>query len=183
MDKAPNLLPKQDRDALRGWWLAVSRPSTRTPHWDIACTCTVDGRRGLLLVEAKAHTQELKIEDQVTARGLNRERIAQCIEEANVSLSNQTKVDWALSHEYRYQMANRFAWSWRLTQLGYPVILVYLGFLQAEEMSTPFCDHAEWEGLVKSYSLPIISRRGLGPAMGHSRRVLGPAHLFQRYTP
>ena len=127
LDKAARLLPKQDRDELRSWWLAASRPSTRTPHWDIACTCTVGGRKGLLLVEAKAHTQELKIEDHVMARGPNRERIAGCIEEANISLTNQTELDWVLSPEHRYQMANRFAWSCKLTQLGYPVILVYLG--------------------------------------------------------
>ena len=161
MDKAARLLPKEDRDELRSWWLASSRPNTRTPHWDIACTCTVDGRKGLLLVEAKAHTQELKIEDHVMARGANRKRIAECIEEANISLANQTELDWVLSHEHRYQMANRFAWSWKLTELGYPVILVYLGFLSAEEMrggkeQVPFGNHAEWEGLVKALSEPLF---------------------------
>ena len=54
-------------------------------------------------------------------------------------------------------MANRFAWSWKLTELGYPVILIYLGFLGAEEMrsgreQTPFDSHAEWDGLVKAHS-------------------------------
>ena len=156
LDKAAKLLPKQDRDKLRDWWLAVSRPNTRTPCWDIACTCTVDGHRGLLLVEAKAHTQELKVKDQVGGSLLNSERIAECIEEANISLANQTDLDWALSHEHRYQMANRFAWSWKLTQLGYPVVLVYLGFLVAEEMQNPFDSHAEWGGLVKSHSEPLF---------------------------
>ena len=63
LDKAARLIPKQDRDQLRSWWLAASRPSTLTPNWDIASTCTVGGRKGLLLVEAKAHTQELKTDD------------------------------------------------------------------------------------------------------------------------
>ena len=135
--------------------------SSRTPHWDIACTCTVGERKGLLLIEAKAHTQELKIEDHVKARGLNRARIAKCIEEANISLANQANLDWALSHERHYQMANRFAWSWKLTELGYPVILVYLGFLRAEDMrrgreQTPFDSHAEWRGLVKAHSEPLF---------------------------
>ena len=161
LDKAAKLLPKSDRDKLRNWWLAVSRRNTRTPTWDIASTCTVDGHKGLLLVEGKAHTQELKIEDHVKARGLNRARIAECIEEANAALAYWTDLDWALSHEHRYQMANRFAWSWKLTELGYPVILVYLGFLRAEEMrkgreQTPFDGHAEWEGLVKSHSQPLF---------------------------
>ena len=69
LDKAARLLPKQDRGKLRDWWLAVSRPHARTPNWDIASTCTVDRRKGLLLVEAKAHTQELKIDDHVKAEG------------------------------------------------------------------------------------------------------------------
>ena len=161
LDKAAKLLPKQDRDKLRNWWLAVSRRNTRTPTWDVASTCTVDGHKGLLLVEAKTHTQELKIEDHVKARGLNRARIAECIEEANSGLARWTELGWALSHEHRYQMANRFAWSWKLTELGYPIILVYLGFLRAEEMrkgrkQTPFNSHADWEGFLKSHSQPLF---------------------------
>lgn len=134
LDKAGRLLPKQDCDGLRSWWLAVSRGNTRTPNWDIASTCTVDGRKGLLLIEAKAHTEELKVEDRVGAGPRNRARIAKCIKEANAALKSWTNLNWALSHEHRYQMANRFAWSWKLADLGYPVILVYLGFLGAEEM-------------------------------------------------
>ena len=161
LDKAERLIPKQDRDQLHSWWLAVSRRNTRTPTWDIASTCTVDGRKGLLLVEAKAHTQELKVEDQVKASPRNRARIAECIEEANAALEAWTGLHWALSHEHRYQMANRFAWSWKLTELGYPVILIYLGFLGAEEMrsgreQTPFDSHAEWEGLVRAHSEPLF---------------------------
>ena len=121
----------------------------------------MDGHKGLLLVEAKAHTQELKVQDQVEASLRNRERIAQCIEEANAALADGTDLNWALSHEHRYQMANRFAWSWKLTELGYPVVLVYLGFLRAEEMrkgreQAPFKNHAEWEGLVKAHSEPLF---------------------------
>ena len=161
LDKAARLLPKQDRGKLRDWWLAVSRPNTRTPTWDIASTCTVDGHKGLLLVEAKAHTPELKTNDQVKGSLPNRERIAECIEEANAALADQTDLNWALSHKHRYQMANRFAWSWKLTELGYPVVLVYLGFLRAEEMrkgseQTPLENHAEWECLVKAHSEPLF---------------------------
>lgn len=161
LDKAERLLPKQDRDRLRSWWLAVSRPNTQTPNWDIVSTCTVDGRKGLLLVEAKAHTQELKVEDQVKATNpRNRARIAGCINETNAALKTWTNIHWALSYEHRYQMANRFAWSWKLTDLGYPVILIYLGFLEAEEMrcgtQSPFDSHSGWEGLVKSHSRPLF---------------------------
>ncbi len=162
MDKAWRLLPPvQEREALRKWWLAVPGGNVRTPTWDIASTLTIDGRKGFLLVEAKAHTGELKTEDRVKAGPANLERIARCIKEANSSLSVWTGHTWALSHEHYYQMANRFAWSWKLTQLGYPVVLVYLGFLGADEMregrdQVPFACHADWKDLVKYRSKKLF---------------------------
>ncbi len=166
-DKAAKLLPKQDRDKLRDWWLAVWRGNTRTPHWDIASTCTAYGHKGLLLVEAKAHASELKTEGKrlrsdATSDSLkNHERIGWAITEAPIGLASATGNPWNISRDDHYQLSNRFAWSWKLTQLGYPVVLVYLGFLRAEEMrkgreQTPFNSYAEWEGLVKSHSQPLF---------------------------
>ena len=161
LHQAPRLLPRQDCEALGDWWLKEQSDDSKTPNWDIASTCTVNGHKGLLLVEAKAHTQELKVKDQAGGSLLNRERIVGCIKEANAALADQTELDWALSHQHRYQMANRFAWSWKLTELGYPVILVYLGFLGAEEMrngreQNPLNSPAEWEDLVKAHSEPLF---------------------------
>jgi hypothetical protein len=45
---------------LLAWWLGPARSSGTTPTIDIASTCTVGGRRGLLLIEAKAHDNELE---------------------------------------------------------------------------------------------------------------------------
>ena len=57
-------------------------------------------------------------------------------------------------------MSNRFTWAWKLTELGVPVILVYLAFLRATDMrnpgETPFADEAQWETLVKSHSAPLF---------------------------
>ena len=56
-------------------------------------------------------------------------------------------------------MSNRFAWAWKLTDLGLPVILVYLGFLKADEMAdigSPFAIGSDWETLVKSHSEPLF---------------------------
>ena len=114
LHQATRLLSPQECESLGDWWLAEQSNNSRTPNWDIASTCTVDGVRGLLIVEAKAHTRELKVEDLVGGNLANRKRIAECIEEANVALANQTGLEWALSHNHRYQMANRFAWSWKL---------------------------------------------------------------------
>jgi hypothetical protein len=55
------------------------------------------------------------------------------IQEAGLALSEQTGLTWALSRDWCYQMSNRFAWAWKLVELGKPVILIYLGFLAYDE--------------------------------------------------
>ena len=164
--RVDSLLDPAIGDSLINWWLAVPKVG-RVPHWDIASTCTIEGRLGLLLVEAKAHDQELikeeagkKQEKIQSADNLrNRAQIDSCMYHANISLSAETKSPWSLSIEHYYQMSNRFAWGWKLTELGIPVILVYLGFLKTEEMcdqGVPFAEHISWENLVKSQSTTLF---------------------------
>src|SRR5207248_1224998 len=45
---------------LRKWWLAHEQ-GANTPNWDIAMGCQVEGRPGLILVEAKANVPELTV--------------------------------------------------------------------------------------------------------------------------
>ena len=54
LDKAPRLLPDALCVLLGKWWLPANGQGARTPNFDIASTCTVDGVSGLLLIEAKA---------------------------------------------------------------------------------------------------------------------------------
>ena len=164
---ATGLLPQKVRDKLDDWWLVVK--SGQRPQWDIASTCNIHGTKGLLLVEAKAHTKEL--DDELKGKDLqgnasansrrNHKRIGAAIQEANVSLKDQTQPVWSLQRDRCYQMSNRFAWSWKLTELCYSVILVYLGFVNAEEMRTgrnhvPFADHSHWKSCVESHSRPLF---------------------------
>lgn len=58
LGEAAAFLSAEHREALTGWWLAV-RERANTPNWDIVSTCQIDGRQGLVLVEAKAHRGEL----------------------------------------------------------------------------------------------------------------------------
>ena len=174
LHNAPQLLKPETGKQLLDWWLAVADGKLRTPNLDIASTCTVtvDGRstRGLLLVEAKAHTEELiKEETGKTLRPpvtlnsrRNHLRIGVSIQEACLDLMQQTGQHWAISRDWNYRMSNRFAWSWKLTDLGFPVILVYLGFLNAGEMERgnkqrPFANHIEWEQIVKPHSQLLFS--------------------------
>jgi hypothetical protein len=165
---ATRLIPSENqRQHLSDWWLAVPE-NANTPNWDIASTCMVSGKPGLLLVEAKAHDAELQNEAKgkelkppvsINSRR-NHMRIGACIQDASLALAGETHLPWALSRDWNYQMSNRFAWAWKLTSLGIPIVLVYLGFLHAEEMcsdkQTAFATTDEWEKLVKSHSEPLF---------------------------
>ncbi|RJP82587.1 MAG: hypothetical protein C4522_02940 [Desulfobacteraceae bacterium] len=176
LHRAPKLLDPEMGKQLQDWWLAVVSGNSKTPNWDIASTCTVSangrGKPGLLLLESKAHTEELNKED--TGKSLrhpvsensqrNHLRIGKCIQDANLALTEGTGFSWSLSRDRNYQMSNRFTWSLKLIELGFSVILVYLGFLNATEMDKGkkqrhFADHAEWQSLVKSHSAPLFSEK------------------------
>ena len=146
---------------LSDWWV----PDGSGPTWDLVSECLVGrgtrARRGVLLIEAKAHWAELKQTDEKKLDAnasdnsrSNHDRIGSAIDEANVGLRTLTDdPGWALNRDQCYQLSNRFAWAWKLMDLGVPVVLVYLGFLNATEMSDqgdPFCDHADWERCVKT---------------------------------
>ena len=54
----------------------------------------------------------------------------------------------AISRDSHYQLANRLAFTWKLAQLGVPVVLVYLGFTGDDgiaEAGKPFRDDADWQ--------------------------------------
>jgi hypothetical protein len=154
------LLPDKQRK-LRSWWLEKPR-GARVPNWDIASTCTIEGVKGLLLVEAKAHDKELseagKSQPISDNSQLNHKQIRQAIAQANSGLSKVT-AGWALSRDSHYQLSNRFAWAWKLAVLEVPVILVYLGFLNATEMldqGQPFNNVEAWQTCIRSHARNIV---------------------------
>ena len=173
-DRLP-FLSDECREAVTSWWLAV-REQANTPNWDIASTATIGGAEGLLLVEAKAHSGEIKTEGksvrprstatterktserQLSNHARNHAQIEAACGEASTAL-NAALPGWALSVQSRYQLCNRFAWAWKIASLGIPVVLVYLGFIRADEMSDqglPFIDGVKWEHLVREHSKGII---------------------------
>jgi hypothetical protein len=130
------------------WWLAVRR-NANTPNWDLVSTCTIDEHKGLVLLEAKAHEPELHLKDRCgAANKQNRKQIIQAIGEANKALRN----GWLLSADRCYQLRYRFAWAWKVASLGRPVVLIYLGFLNAHEMDQPFQNLAAWERSLLEYA-------------------------------
>jgi hypothetical protein len=159
------LLPADVRVALQRWWLSVPTNNSRTPNWDIASTCTIEDKQGILLIEAKAHDREL-IREETGRKNIdppvsgsprrNLLGIDWAIRDASAALTDDTGLTWTLSRDWNYQMSNRFAWAWKLTDLGVPVVLVYLGFLGAEEMKdkrgNSITSADAWESIVKRHS-------------------------------
>jgi hypothetical protein len=85
------------------------------------------------------------------AIGLNQLQIDAAIQQANAGL-NGLLPGWHLAQHIFYQLSNRFAWSWKIASLGMPVVLVYLGFLNADEMPQPFHSAAHWAAVVRGWA-------------------------------
>jgi len=165
----PNdLLVPREQKQLKTWWLK-HKQGANTPNWDIASTCHVGSKKGLLLIEAKAHDQELRGEEKGKSLKANASdnsfdnhlKIGRAIADAAAQMQRATFLPCAITRDNHYQMSNRFAWACKLTELGYAVILVYLGFLKAGEMAdegAPFASHAEWQALVESHSEPLFPK-------------------------
>ena len=161
----PNgLVPHSIQRQLQTWWLAVPR-GANAPNWDIVSTCNIRGEPGLLLVEAKAHSNELdrggkSLGSDASPNSIkNHERIDVAIAEAATQFQEATGKRWDISRDHHYQLSNRFAWSWKLASLGIPVVLLYLGFLNAHDMGDRgrvFRSEAEWRRTLKDHSRYVI---------------------------
>jgi hypothetical protein len=135
----PNLI---DWAALKAWWLRHPR-GANTPNWDMALACEIEAKPGLILIEAKAHAAELKVDGKapIQPNSINsaendrqiRAAIAEAAEEFGV-------LGYAcrLSADSHYQLANRLAFTWKLASLGLPTILIYLGFLGDTGLAGPY---------------------------------------------
>jgi hypothetical protein len=177
---------------LWSWWLRHNGRAN-TPNWDIASDCEVNGRRGLVLVEAKANVPELKpdgkeLKPTASERAReNHEGIGAAIAEASDALANAV-AGVALSRDNHYQLSNRVALSRKLAHSGTPVILVYLGFTGDSgiaDVGEPLHDDSHWHRVLEDHMngvLPVgfLEREiDCGAASMHmlvrSRPVLDPS--------
>ena len=167
LGRSERFLTRETRRRLQTWWLEVKPHSTTLPNWDLVSRAMVDGREGLLLVEAKAHAAELEKEAAGKRPGnaTNDRRIAACLAEAARSLSRAHPGAWRFDPRGHYQMANRFAWAWKLAALGVPVVLVYLGFTGANEMRAPFLSDESWTDCVHRHAKGRIPESAWGSAI------------------
>jgi hypothetical protein len=162
---------------LKDWWLIHQR-GANTPNWDIAVCCKIEGRPGFVLAEAKANRAELKDEGKKLSETASRnsrenhQQIGRAIGEACAGWQLiDSRVN--ISHESHYQLANRLAYTWKLGMFGFPIVLVYLGFIGDEgirDVGDPFADEEDWNQAFSQHAHDIIpielfdKRIDLGPA-------------------
>lgn len=153
---------------LNKWWL---EKSARTPVWDLVCKAEIDGAQGLILVEAKAHNNELYKENDKTGSekdSANYNRIEEALKQVNGFYS------YELSPDTHYQLSNRIAWSIKLASLGIPVVLIYLGCINTEEMDSSISKNDslimginDWKELVEKYSGEVGFKKWEEPIPGN----------------
>ncbi len=144
--------------AISSWWLKHAR-GANTPNWDIALSCEVEGRPGLILVEAKANVPELgkagkRADPKASVNSTeNHEHIKSAIETARNALMSLLP-GISIASDKHYQLSNRIAFAWKLASEGIPTVLIYLGFTGDQgiaDAGKPFADDADWQSMFKTH--------------------------------
>ena len=155
----------QVHEKTKHWWLP-RQPGGRGGKgatWDLLSTVTIGGKRGLLLVEAKAHETELLISGKSlksfasVQSKINHEHISNRLTEISESLNRATDGGFSLSIDTNFQLANRVAWGWKLAESGVPVVLLYLGFIgDTHFRSDYFRDSDHWQRAMDDYMSGVL---------------------------
>jgi hypothetical protein len=148
---------------LEDWWL-LHKEGANTPNWDIAAVCEIEGKPGLVLVEAKANWRELSIAGKPLARDASRksrenhDHIGGAIQEACEGWQRSDERV-SIARDSHYQLANRLAFTWKLADLGIPVVLLYLGFTGDEgirDAGLPFADDDDWQRAFAEHAEGVV---------------------------
>ena len=140
------------------WWRNILR-SYSSQSWDFISTCTIDGKKGILLVEAKAKKGEMKL---VAKKKKNYD-----FSQPNKEL-NELIPGVELSNEKCPQLSNHIAHAWAMSKQDMPVILLYLGFCYdhgrnafktPQEYKSSFKKHIRSIGADKLLDLKISDER------------------------
>lgn len=141
------------------WW---NSSGGKAPTWDMISLCQLNGKDAILLVEAKAHKSEfnrngkrLPKDKPSGGSSSNQENIEKCISDACSDL-NSTNTGFNLSIKSHYQLSNRVAFAWQLSQRKVPVVLLYLGFTGDTYFRDYFKDDFHWKNEFDNYIEGVI---------------------------
>ena len=166
---SPNEVQLRDFEPFRDTWPAQHKNITewwpkhpaRRPVWDMVLTAQIGDKKGLILVEGKAHEGELdrtgkKKDADASDESLhNHEKIRQNIEKACGELSHLIE-GFSISRDTHYQLSNRITFAWKLASEGIPTILMYLGFLCDTYFRDYLRDGDHWQRVIGAYLDGIV---------------------------
>jgi len=165
VDLLPPIVTAND---LLGWWLA-ERGGANTPNWDLAASCTLGGKPGLVLMEAKAHEEELDWGPKPLAltasvgSKANHRQIGEAIQQARDALDRVLDGTVGMSRDRHYQLSNRIAFAWKLASMGVPVVLVYLGFTGDTYFKNDYLrDANHWQRVMGGYMQGLFPLSAVG---------------------
>ena len=159
-----------DLRALDSWWAGEAY---KGPTWDLLAECTISGRRGYLLVEAKAHQSELHAGgkpapiDASPQSQENSRRIAASIQRTQNWFRENVEGSSRISIDSHYQLANRLSAAEALASCGVPVVLLYLGFTGDTYFRDYIKDDAHWQRLMATYVEDVVPAAWVGTTTPH----------------
>jgi hypothetical protein len=140
------ILTEDIQEELLSWWLAKRKGQQSLPQFNFLSTCMIDEKPGLFLIQFKKRVDNDFPEGKNNEDNKdNHKQIGDRISSVSEKLSDDDKFSFGLTHESYYELSNRFAWTWKLADLGIPVVLVYLGFISTKEMDEKiFYSHVDF---------------------------------------
>ena len=148
-------------DSFDRWWVP---DHYQNPRWDLLSLCDIEGETGLLIVEAKAHTSEIKDDgkplggDASPQAKLNHRHIGQCIAQAAQDLAKQFD-GIGISRDTHYQLSNRVAHAWKLAECRMDVCLLYLGFTGDSgiaDFAPPLVGDDHWRQVMQEHIIGVL---------------------------
>jgi hypothetical protein len=117
--------------------------------------------QGPVLVEAKAHLREF-FSPPTQSRDTSRQKIEEAFNAVQTDMGISSSTDWTRTY---YQYANRIAHLWWLRQRGINAALLFVSFLNDDEMGGP--KHAESWGAAFASANYALGLTGANPLLRH----------------
>lgn len=166
------------------WWFPYKTNRNRRPVWDLICHILVNGKPGLLLIEAKAHVGELSEQDTKSPPNMESPRsrandysIRLRLTEASLSLGDLGVGRFKLSVDSHYQLSNRLGYLNKMALEGVPTVLMYLGWLRSPDWPRdPLRDADHWKQVVADHMKTVAPvsflERAFSTAKGGSMQMI-----------
>lgn len=152
----------QDDDPFLTWWV----PSAgKKATWDYICRAEINGKKGLILLEAKAHKGETNKKGDiphVPGKATDSNKAGRNFRQKEQNIKEEFKkfdIAYDASVHGYYQVANRIAYASRIhSVLNIPVLLIFLGFIGDAHFKDKWENEAAWlkdmNAYLKALSLP-----------------------------